>query len=418
VDLVLYNISVWFYRFALQVAAPFNVKAAQMLNGRKNLMQTIVSRMQDNTSPVAWFHCASLGEFEQGRPVMEAFARQFPHYKIVLTFFSPSGFEIRKNYEGAHYIFYLPFDSAANANGFIEAVKPTLAIFIKYEFWHHYLSRLSDCNIPVFSVSAIFRPDQHFFKPYGGFYRKMLSRFTHIFTQNQQSAELLQTIGINQVTVAGDTRFDRVLQTAGLTKMMPMIERFLDNRPAFVIGSSWPEDMKVLLPFIKRHIADYKFIIAPHEIQEKDILMLLDSFEESPTRYSQAEPWGLSGHQVIVIDNIGMLSSVYKYAAFTYIGGAFGRGLHNILEAAAFGSPLFFGPDYDRFQEAKDLVALGCAFPVRSASELENRFSAIAADPAATARIRQRSVTYVNENAGATSIILNHFGQLLNPQQT
>ncbi|MDX5347399.1 MAG: 3-deoxy-D-manno-octulosonic acid transferase, partial [Hymenobacteraceae bacterium] len=262
----LYNIGIQSYWLLLKLAKPFHAKAAKMLSGRKGVFKEISEKMAENQAPVAWFHCASLGEFEQGRPLIETFAQLHPAYKIVLTFFSPSGYEVRKNYSGAHYVFYLPADTAANASRFLDLVKPQLAVFVKYEFWYHYLQQLHQRRIPVISVSAIFRPEQVFFKPYGSFYRNILKQFTHIFTQNEQSVKLLQQAGISHSSVAGVTRFDRVLQTAVSVKSIPLVELFVDNEQVFMIGSSWPQDMQVLLPFIKEHLFQLKFIIAPHEI--------------------------------------------------------------------------------------------------------------------------------------------------------
>ncbi|MGV3502479.1 MAG: 3-deoxy-D-manno-octulosonic acid transferase [Adhaeribacter sp.] len=403
---ILYQLAISGYSLLLQGLAPFHAKARKMVAGRQQLLENIAAALAGNQHPVAWFHCASLGEFEQGRPLMEAFARQHPEYRIVLTFFSPSGYEVRKNYSGAHYIFYLPLDSAGNARQFVDLVNPQLAVFVKYEFWFYYLHELHRRQIPVFSVSAIFRPSQLFFKSYGGFYRDLLKLFTHIFTQNAFSAALLKQAGISQVSVAGDTRFDRVLQTAAGVKTIPVVERFKASEPCFIIGSSWPQDLEVLLPFILKWADQVRFIIAPHEIHEKEIGLLQASLAGLSIRYSKASPETAAQYRVLLIDNIGMLSSLYAYGNFGFIGGAFGKGLHNTLEAAVFGLPLFFGPVYDKFQEARDLVEQGLAFPVHTTAELEEKFSILFHSAREQEKICLQAKTYVQSHAGASATIL------------
>ncbi|WP_026463983.1 3-deoxy-D-manno-octulosonic acid transferase [Adhaeribacter aquaticus] len=410
---LLYQVGVNFYSLLLKGIAPFHAKAAKMVAGRLNIFKQLEASFKENQDPVVWFHCASLGEFEQGRPLLEKFAATYPGYKILLTFFSPSGYEIRKNYPGAHYIFYLPLDNPANAKRFINLVKPSLAIFVKYEFWFNYLNQLHQRNIPVISVSAIFRPEQIFFKPYGGFYRNTLNLFTHIFTQNQLSADLLQTAGISQVTVAGDTRFDRVLQTAAAVKAISLVEHFKADKPVFVIGSSWPHDIEVLLPFIKKYAGAIKFIIAPHEIHEQELTQLLSHLEGKAIRFSKALTPDIANYPVLLIDNIGMLSSLYSHGTYAYIGGAFGKGLHNTLEAATFGLPLYFGPSYQKFQEAIDLVQLGVAFPIQSTTELEDVFTPIYQNQEKRKAISEKAKTYVQNQAGATDIILHHVKTLI-----
>ncbi len=362
--------------------------------------------MAGNQQPVVWFHCASLGEFEQGRPIIEQVAQQYPQYKIVLTFFSPSGYEVRKNYPGAHYIFYLPLDTAGNAKRFVNAVNPRLAIFVKYEFWYYYLRELHRRHIPVISVSAIFRDKQVFFKPYGRFYRNVLHLFTHLFTQNKHSAKLLRQHGIQHVTVAGDTRFDRVLQTAAEVKNIPLIAAFKQNDPVFIIGSSWPEDMAILIPFMQQHISTLRFIVAPHEIKDTEINQLLHTFTGQAIRYSGAQLSTVGNFRVMIIDNIGLLSSLYRYGTYGYIGGAFGKGLHNTLEAAVFGLPLFFGPAYNKFQEAIDLVNLNCAFPIRNTTELNAQYTQLQHNTAERTAIGERAKGYIWQQAGATAKIL------------
>jgi 3-deoxy-D-manno-octulosonic-acid transferase len=409
----IYNLTVRSYQVLLHLAAPFHPKAAKWVAGRQGLFDLIARQMSGSKSRTVWFHCASLGEFEQGRPLMEALRQQYPSYRIVLTFFSPSGYEVRKNYGGADYVFYLPADSAANARLFLDLVQPELAVFVKYEFWYHYLRELRQRGVPVISVAAIFRPNQLFFKWYGGFYRDILRHFTHIFIQNQASADLLRQVGIAQVSVTGDTRFDRVLQTAAQVKPISVVAQFSGSDPVMVIGSSWPQDMMILLPFIRQHHPKLRFIIAPHEIHEEQVEDLRQKLQGLAVRFSQSSASSLSNYRVLLIDNVGMLSSLYAYATYAYIGGAFGKGLHNILEAAVFGVPVFFGPRYHKFQEAVDLVELGCAIPVRGLEELETKFGQISTSMEEMQRISQQSKAYIAKKAGATDQIMDACRQWL-----
>lgn len=401
-----YDLGIRFYGLLLKSSAPFHSKANKWVKGRQDFFPQMRQKLAGNQQPIIWVHCASLGEFEQGRPVIEGLKEQYPAYKIALTFFSPSGFEVRKNYTGADYIFYLPLDTAANAKRFISFLQPRLAVFVKYEFWYHYLFELHQQQIPVISISAIFRTNQLFFKPYGAFYRRLLHLFTHIFTQNQPSALLLKQIGLKQVTVAGDTRFDRVLQTAASTKQIPVAAAFKGEEQVFIIGSSWPQDMQVLVPFIQEHLSAMRFIIAPHEIHDTEIDQLVQLFAGKAIRYSQAEPGTAAAYRVLVIDNIGILSSLYRYGSYAYIGGAFGKGLHNTLEAAVFGLPLFFGPRYDKFQEAVDLVRLNCAFPIHNYSELALKYNKLKEQPDIIVKIKVKAEAYMNQQAGATGKII------------
>ncbi|MBC3541274.1 3-deoxy-D-manno-octulosonic acid transferase [Rufibacter sediminis] len=403
---ILYEVGVRAYGMGVRLAAPFLPKAAQWVNGRKEIFEEIRSKLQANTAPLAWFHCASLGEFEQGRPLIEAFKQRFPGYKIVLTFFSPSGYEVRKNYTGADFIFYLPLDTAHNAHQFLSLVNPVLAVFVKYEFWHHYTKALRKRHIPLFSVSALFRPNQIYFRKKGGFYRRILERFTHIYTQNAESAQLLASINFTKVSTAGDTRVDRVLQTAANVVPIPLAEAFKDNAPTMVIGSSWPEDLQVLLPFMQEQVPQLKFILAPHEIKDKELSEIEEQFPGQVIRFSKADAATVATYRILLIDNIGMLSSLYQYADYAYVGGAFGKGLHNTLEPAAFGPPIFFGPKYAKFQEAKDLVDAQAAFCVKSTQELNKKFLAVHGNPAALQKIRATTQAYLQKQAGATDRIL------------
>lgn len=365
-----------------------------------------------NEAPVAWFHCASLGEFEQGRPVIEAFKKRFPNYKILLTFFSPSGYEVRKNYDGADFIYYLPVDSRANARRFIKIVKPAITFFVKYEFWHHYTKELATRKVPLISISTIFRPGQLFFKSYGGFYKNILKRFNFFFVQDQRSAELLEGINVKNYTIAGDTRFDRVAQICNNQKQLPLIEKFKNGQHLMVIGSAWPEDMAVLASFINQ--GNLKFIIAPHEIDEKFIDQMKSDFIRKTVKYSQLADKNPSEYEILIIDNVGMLSSLYKYGEYAYIGGAFGKGLHNILEAATFGVPIFFGnQNYKKFREAVDLINLGGAVAVAGHDELRMQFNSFT-DPKTYEIASQINSDYVKNNTGATGKIIEYTEKLLN----
>jgi 3-deoxy-D-manno-octulosonic-acid transferase len=399
----LYNTGILAFQSLLRLVAPFNSKARLWVDGRRNWADTLRLRLADNLSPIAWFHAASLGEFEQGRPVIEAFRSAYPGYKILLTFFSPSGYEVRKDYDGADYIIYLPADTPQNARQFVEIAKPRIAFFIKYEFWYNYLRELKAAGVPVISFSAIFRPDQLFFKPWGQFYRNMLRYFDHILVQNQESVKLLAGIGMPSVSLGGDTRFDRVAQVVVTKKSIPVAEAFKNNSPLLVIGSAWPDDMAVLIPFINQFGKPLKVIIAPHEIHDEEIERWRSQLTAPSVRFSQASVTTVSTASVLFIDNIGMLSSLYQYGEFAYIGGAFKQGLHNILEAATFGMPLFFGPDYDKYQEAVDLVSEGAAFSIHNVDELTMVFNQQYENPTKAAQI---SSHYVQRNIGATTKVM------------
>ncbi|ADB41796.1 3-deoxy-D-manno-octulosonic acid transferase [Spirosoma linguale] len=399
----IYNTGIFAFQTLLRAVAPFNPKARLWVEGRRNWSDRLRQLLGGNAQPIAWFHAASLGEFEQGRPVIEAFREVYPDYKILLTFFSPSGYEVRKDYDGADYILYLPADTPANARQFVTLVRPRIAFFIKYEFWYNYLRELKTAGVPVVSFSAIFRSNQLFFKPWGQFYRNMLRYFDHILVQNQESVDLLAGIGLNNVTLGGDTRFDRVSQVVVTKKAIPIAEAFKANVPLLVVGSAWPEDMNVLIPFINRFDKPLKLIVAPHEIRDEEIERWRKQLTKPSVRFSQADTATASSFDVLFIDNIGMLSSLYQYGEFAFIGGAFKQGLHNILEAATFGMPLFFGPEYDKYQEAVDLVNEGTAFPIGNEPELTTAFTKQYENPAEAAQISRH---YVQRNIGATAKVM------------
>ncbi|WP_317130439.1 3-deoxy-D-manno-octulosonic acid transferase [Pedobacter frigidisoli] len=378
----------------------FNTKAKLFINGRKKIFDQIAEKINPNDKHV-WFHFASLGEFEQGRPVLEKLKSLYPQRKIVVTFFSPSGYEIRKNYALAD-VFYLPIDTPSNAKRFVKAINPEMAIFTKYEFWHFYFKELADQNIPLYVISGIFRPSQAFFKWYGGFYRNILKSVTYFFVQNEESKNLLVSIGLNNVIINGDTRFDRVYENAQLPKKLETIERFIGDSPSLICGSTWPEDEK-LLSVLPAKYPDWKFIIAPHEIHESHIESIEKQFSAGTLRFSVFDAETINQNSnILIIDNIGMLSSLYQYGKLAYIGGGFGTGIHNTLEAAAFGLPVIFGPKYDKFQEAKDLIAIGAAKSISSTTELINAFDELIVDEKAAVAARN----YVEDKKGATDQII------------
>jgi 3-deoxy-D-manno-octulosonic-acid transferase len=407
----LYNVGVRLAAFFVGLASLFNEKAKLFNAGRKDVFAAMKTELAGNKNPVVWIHCASLGEFEQGRPVMEEIKRSFPSIKILLTFFSPSGYEVRKQYQYADFIFYLPWDTAKNAQTFITITKPTLAIFVKYEFWFHYAALLKKNNIPLISISAIFRPSQIFFKSYAGFYKSILKNFSMFFVQNTESKTLLKSIGIENVVVAGDTRFDRVYKIISDSTPIAIAERFKNNEKTMVIGSCWPEDLDVLLPFINQQRS--KFIIAPHEISNEFLSTIEKSVQGKCIRYSAAENKPVEEYTVLLIDNIGMLSRLYRYGEFAYIGGAFGKGLHNILEAACYGVPIFFGnKNYEKFQEAIDLINQGGAFVVKDYSDLKEKYEMLN-EPENFLLACDVTRSYVEQNLGATDKVLSYCQKVL-----
>lgn len=409
---LLYNFLIHAYSFIISILAPFNSKAKFWVEGRKNIFDWLVSASLINrdSASLAWFHCASLGEFEQGRPVIEAFRVKYPNYKILVTFFSPSGYEIRKNYTGADFICYLPADTPQNVQKFIEIVKPSVVFFVKYEFWRNYLTELEKHHIPVISFSAIFRPNQLFFKSYGGFYREILTKFKHILVQNQESFDLLKSIDIQQITLAGDTRFDRVKQIVDAKKEIQVAENFKANRQVFMVGSAWQTDMEVLIPLMNllKNDSNLTFVIAPHEIHQVEIMAWQKQIESKSICFSEVKnDTKLTDYQVLIIDNIGMLSSLYQYADFAFIGGSFGKGLHNILEAATFGMPIFFGNKaYHKFQEAVDLVNLGGAYAVKSTDDLGEILNDLRLNEVKKKKTDKISQNYVLQNIGATEKVM------------
>ncbi len=396
----LYHISILIYGLLIKVVALFNSKAKLFIEGRKNIFDRIKAEVNINERPI-WFHFASLGEFEQGRPVLEEIKRTKPEEKIIITFFSPSGYEIRKNYPLADAIFYLPLDTPANAEKFIRLVNPKMAIFTKYEFWPNYFKALHHKAIPLYIISGIFRENQVFFKWFGGFYRNVLEQVTYFFVQTDESATLLKKIEMVNVVVSGDTRFDRVHENAQQPRELTIIQQFCGNGLVLIAGSTWPVDEKHLVPLSTKY-PDWKVIIAPHEIHVSHIKEIEQLFPAA-VKFSdiKVEPAHIAAN-ILIIDNIGMLSSLYQYGKIAYIGGGFGVGIHNTLEAAAFGLPVIFGPNYQKFQEAKDLIAIGVAKSVENTEELLAAF-----DYFATTDNGEIAANYVSNKKGATEIIMN-----------
>lgn len=386
-------------------------KAQQWVSGRKGLLQKIATDFDKENAPLIWFHSASLGEFEQGRPLIEKLKSEKPEYKILVTFFSPSGYEIRKDYPLADFVYYLPEDTASNSRQFIELIKPKAVVFIKYEYWYNYLNQLSKQNIPLIFISSIFRPSQSFFQFYGGWFLSHLDRVNHFFVQNKISKELLEEVGINQVHISGDTRFDRVGQIAEQVEENLIVKEFKNEQKLFLGGSTWIED-EMLVSFVSKIHNDLKIVLAPHMINEEHLSKIMELFPDA-IRYSQALNSNLKEAQVLIIDNMGLLSSLYQYAELAMIGGGFGAGIHNTLEAATFGMPIFIGPNYEKFQEAKDLIAEDVIQVVHTEEDLLKGINLYLENESKRLEISQISKDYVLQNRGATQMIFDHLNKLL-----
>ncbi len=402
----LYDLGIFLYSLFIRIASLKNKKAEKWLSGRTDLFQHI-RRSVDSSGKSVWFHFASLGEFEQGRPVIEQLRKLRPDATLVITFFSPSGYEIRKNYPLADHVFYLPLDTRSNAEQFIRLINPEVAVFTKYEYWFHYFKILKRDEIPLYMISSIFRKDQVFFKWYGGLNRKILGYVTHFFVQNETSRSLLAGLGLSNVTVSGDTRFDRVYENAAHPRDIERVKRFSEGGKVLVGGSTWPED-EALLAELANGRPDWRFIIAPHEIREAGIARTEGAFPEA-VRYSTLSAMSpdepAPAKRTLIIDNVGMLSSLYQYGKIAFIGGGFGAGIHNTLEAAAFGVPVIFGPEYQKFQEARDLIDTGGGFSVKNYAELDKIMDRLE-DPGELERAGKAAAGYVAGKTGATAIIL------------
>ncbi len=405
---VLYNIGIRCYSAAIALASPFNRKARLRHRGCREALRHIEESMRDVNGRIVWLHAASLGEFEQGRPIIERIKHDSPKTVVVLTFFSPSGYEIRKDYPCADHIFYLPADTPHNVRRFLDAIHPDIAIFVKYEFWLNYLDGLRRRQIPTYLVSAIFRPTQVHFRPWGGIWRKALETYTTIFVQDEASRTLLEGIGYTRSIIAGDTRFDRVAAIAKAAREIPIIERFRGDGDLFIAGSTWGKDEKILAQLINSNQA-IRFVVAPHEIDEERIKWLEANIKGGVARYTRSTPDDdFSTTQLLVLDTIGLLSSAYGYARWAYIGGGFGVGIHNTLEAATFGLPVAFGPNYNKFREARDLIAVGAARSISSAEELKAWFEPLATDGEALQKASSSARRYTEEQCGATDTIISN----------
>ncbi len=402
----LYNLLTVITGYALKIVAFFSPKIRLFVDGRKTVFSTLEKNINLNDKTI-WFHAASLGEYEQGLPVMEKIRLVYPGYKIVLTFFSPSGYEIRKNTKAADVVVYLPLDTAANAKRFIKAVQPEMAFFIKYEYWPNYLKELKKHKVPAYLISGLMRESQIFFKWYGSFYKKALKTFTHFFVQNNSSKELLQKIGFHNVSVSGDTRFDRVSEILERDNSLPFIEEFKNGKITVVAGSSWPKDKSMLTGFINSS-NNTKFIIAPHNIKSEQIQELKNSITLKTVLFSEKEGKNLAEYDVFIIDTIGILGKIYSYADIAYVGGGFGTsGLHNILEPAAFGIPVIIGPNHEKFPEAVAMIHMGGCIAVKDKKEMEEALSSLIYDDDYRTEKSHIAGTFVSMNRGAVNHIMN-----------
>ncbi len=407
---IIYNFILAAYKFLISIASAFNPKAKKWLKGRKNVYKVLEEKLKDfkDSDGNVWFHAASLGEFEQGRPIIEKYKKAFPNDTIILTFFSPSGYEVQKKYQVADIVIYMPLDTKKNVSRFLQLVNPKTAIFIKYEFWYNYLTQMKKMGVKIILASAIFRREQVFFKPYGEFFRNMLNCFEHIFVQDVGSVSLLESIGFSQVSITGDTRFDRVVEIAENPNHIEIAENFIGDKFTFVFGSTWEKDEDILVEYINQSGSEVKYIIAPHEITSSHIKSLQKKLDRSSVLYSSFELDNDNDKQVLIIDNIGMLSSLYAYGQIAYVGGGFGDGIHNILEAAVYGMPVVFGPNFGKFREARDLVEEEGAFVITDFNELKDKLDNLLTkkrDLEAASRICR---DYVELHTGATDVIINY----------
>ncbi|MDD7597569.1 MAG: glycosyltransferase N-terminal domain-containing protein [Prevotella sp.] len=400
----MYQVAIYLYLCGVAVASIFSKKVKKMWKGERQTLDILKSKVNPNHQYI-WFHAASLGEFEQGRPLIERIRADYPEYKILLTFFSPSGYEVRKNYEHADIVCYLPIDTIRNARRFLRTVRPCMAFFIKYEFWYNYLHILKHRNVPVYSVSSIFRENQIFFRWYGKSYAGVLRCFTHFFVQNEKSKHLLHTIGIDTVDVVGDTRFDRVLQIKEKAQQLPIVEAFKADKKVFVAGSSWAPDEDIFIPFMNE-CKDWKMIIAPHVISEEHLKRIEEKCKGKTVRYTATTPEEAAQAQCLLIDCFGLLSSVYHYGEVAYVGGGFGVGIHNVLEAVVWKMPVLFGPNHQRFQEAQELIKTKGGFEITDSSSFARIMQQFMTQQEYLRLSGEAAGSYVESKAGATHKIL------------
>lgn len=400
----MYSLGIYLMALGVRVAALFKEKLRKMVQGHRATWQML--RALGGKDTYVWFHAASLGEFEQGRPLMERLRREHPEKKILLTFFSPSGYEVRKNYDGADLVCYLPFDTPLNARRFVKLARPEAAFFIKYEFWRNYIEVLYKRGIPCYSVSSIFRENQIFFRPYGRGYARCLSRMTHLFVQNETSRRLLEGIGVTNVDVVGDTRFDRVLDIRNAAKPLPLAERFAGCWKVLVAGSSWPQDEEIIIPYFNKH-PNLKLVLAPHVVSEEHLQAIERQLTRPALRYSKATPKAVAEVDCLIIDCYGLLSSIYRYASMAYVGGGFGVGIHNVPEAAVYGIPVIIGPNNKKFREAQALLRCGGCKEIAGAADFEQLMDAWLSDKEALATAGKAAGNYIADNAGAADRIFS-----------
>ena len=400
----MYSLGIYLMALGVRVAALFKEKLRKMVQGHCATWQML--RALSGKDTYVWFHAASLGEFEQGRPLMERLRREHPEKKILLTFFSPSGYEVRKNYDGADLVCYLPFDTPLNVRRFVKLARPEAAFFIKYEFWRNYIEVLYKRGIPCYSVSSIFRENQIFFRPYGRGYARCLSRMTHLFVQNETSRRLLESIGVTNVDVVGDTRFDRVLDIRNAAKPLPLAERFAGCWKVLVAGSSWPQDEEIIIPYFNKH-PNLKLVLAPHVVSEEHLQAIERQLARPALRYSKATPKAVAEVDCLIIDCYGLLSSIYRYASMAYVGGGFGVGIHNVPEAAVYGIPVIIGPNNKKFREAQALLRCGGCKEIACAADFEQLMDAWLSDKEALATAGKAAGSYIADNAGAADRIFS-----------
>ncbi len=399
-----YQISIKAYYLAIKVASFFNPKAKLWIEGRKDIFEKL-KKINSNEN-IYWFHCASLGELEQGKPIIEKLKKKDASIKILLTFFSPSGYEFGKDYEKADYVFYLPIDTASNARQFINLVNPKKTFFIKYEFWYNYLFLLKKKNIPTYLISGVFRKDQLFFKWYGSVYKKMLKCFTFFFVQNSNSEQLLNTLGYINVSITGDTRLDRVYENSLNPENPPLIKKFIGNKKAIILGSSWDTEEKIIIEFINSTKKDFKYIIAPHNINSNHIVAIEKLVSNDFIKYSEATYENVSGYNILIIDNIGILANTYQFTDIAFIGGGFTGALHNILEPASFGNVILFGPKHEKFHEAEELMNISGAYEINDVDDLIAITNHLLLD-SNLEDFQKANRKYINDGRGATDKILH-----------
>ena len=402
---MIYNLCIHIYQLGVRLAALFSDKPAKMVKGHREVFDLLKNKIDRNARYI-WFHAASLGEFEQGRPLIERIRKDYPQYKILQTFFSPSGYEVRKNYDGADIVCYLPFDTPSNVCKFIDLVNPCMVFFVKYEFWQNYLNVLHKRSIPVYSVSSIFRPGQIFFRWYGKSYQQVLKTFAHLFVQNEESKNLLSEIGVKNTTVVGDTRFDRVLDICAAAKQLPLVQKFKGKALTFVAGSSWGPDEDIFIKYFNAH-PEMKLIIAPHVVNDSHMKEIMTKLNRPCIRYTQATEENVQQADCLIIDCYGLLSSIYRYGEISYIGGGFGVGIHNVLEAAVYGIPVIFGPNNKKFREAQHLLANKGGFEINGYEDFESLMDKFLNDEAYLKQSGKAAGDYVKNNSGAMEKIMN-----------